>query len=355
VISKTAATITLGSLAQSYSGSPLSATATTNPTGLTVNFTYNGSSTAPTAAGSYSVVGAISDANYTGTATGTLIISRIASAVSLTSSVSPVLITNSITLTATVSITAGAPTGSVSFLDGTTLIGQGTLIGDVATLTTSSLSVGSHSITATYSGDTNFAASTSSALTELVLDFAVSTPTSGSGDGASQTISSGGTATYSLDIAPSSGTSFPTPATLTLTGLPAGAVAVVTPSTWTQLTGNSWSLPANVVLTPVTVSIQMPSQTARLEHNELHNGKLPYMILGLLLLPFAGRFRRVGKRLGGVLSVLVLLVVAVTAMAGLSGCGAAKKSSPQPQSYTITATVTSGALSHSTTITLAVN
>jgi hypothetical protein len=114
-------------------------------------------------------------------------------------------------------------------------------------------------------------------------------------------------------------------------------------------------LPANVVLTPVTVSIQMPSQTARLEHNELHNGKLPYMILGLLLLPFAGRFRRVGKRLGGVLSVLVLLVVAVTAMAGLSGCGAAKKSSPQPQSYTITATVTSGALSHSTTITLAVN
>jgi sugar lactone lactonase YvrE len=355
VISKTAATITLGSLAQSYSGSPLSATATTNPAGLTVNFTYNGSSTAPTAAGSYSVVGAISDANYTGTATGTLIISRIASAVSLTSSVSPVLITNSITLTATVSITAGAPTGSVSFLDGTTLIGQGTLIGDVATLTTSSLSVGSHSITATYSGDTNFAASTSSALTELVLDFAVSTPTSGSGDGASQTISSGGTATYSLDIAPSSGTSFPTPATLTLTGLPAGAVAVVTPSTWTQLTGNSWSLPANVVLTPVTVSIQMPSQTARLEHNELHNGKLPYMILGLLLLPFAGRFRRVGKRLGGVLSVLVLLVVAVTAMAGLSGCGAAKKSSPQPQSYTITATVTSGALSHSTTITLAVN
>jgi hypothetical protein len=114
-------------------------------------------------------------------------------------------------------------------------------------------------------------------------------------------------------------------------------------------------LPANVVLTPVTVNIQVPSQTARTEHNELPNGKLPYAILGLLLLPFAGRLRRVGKRLGGVLSVLVLLVAVVTATTGLSGCGGARKSSSQPQSYTITATITSGALSHSTTITLNVN
>jgi hypothetical protein len=35
--------------------------------GLDVNFTYNGSSTAPTAAGSYPVVATISDSNYTGT------------------------------------------------------------------------------------------------------------------------------------------------------------------------------------------------------------------------------------------------------------------------------------------------
>ena len=42
----------------------LAATATTTPSGLTVNFTYNGSSTVPTAAGSYTVVGTISDSNY---------------------------------------------------------------------------------------------------------------------------------------------------------------------------------------------------------------------------------------------------------------------------------------------------
>ena len=66
--------VILGSLAQTWSGTPISATATTNPTGLSVNFTYNGSATAPTAAGSYSVVATINDVNYAGTATGTLVI-----------------------------------------------------------------------------------------------------------------------------------------------------------------------------------------------------------------------------------------------------------------------------------------
>jgi hypothetical protein len=355
-VTKATASLVLGNLSHTYTGSPLAATATTNPTGLTVNFTYNGSSTAPTAAGSYTVVGTISDTDYSGSATGTLIISQASSAVNLTSSVNPVLTTNPTTLTATVSATQGTPTGSVSFLDGSTLIGQGTLASGVATLTISSLAVGSHSITAIYSGDTNFVASTSGALAESVLDFALSIPTSGSGSGASQTVASGGTATYTLDIAPTTGTSIPTAAALTLTGLPTGATATVTPSTWTQLTGSSWSLPANTVLAPVVLSIQLPSQTARLEHNDLYKGKLPYALLGLLLLPFAGRLRRTGKRLSGALSILILLVAGVTAMAGLSGCGSTgSKSSSQPQSYTITETITSGALSHSTTITLDVN
>jgi endonuclease/exonuclease/phosphatase family metal-dependent hydrolase len=78
VISKAVATVTLGSLAQTYDGAPKSATATTAPTGLTVNLTYNGLATAPTAAGSYAVTGTVSDANYDGFATGTLVISEAA-------------------------------------------------------------------------------------------------------------------------------------------------------------------------------------------------------------------------------------------------------------------------------------
>ncbi len=83
VISKAAATVTLGSLGQTYNGSPRSATAVTDPTGKTVEFTYNGSTTAPTAAGSYAVIGTLNDINYSGSASGTLVISKAAATVTL--------------------------------------------------------------------------------------------------------------------------------------------------------------------------------------------------------------------------------------------------------------------------------
>ncbi|MCE9611135.1 MAG: DUF6288 domain-containing protein [Chthoniobacter sp.] len=73
-IEKATASVTLGGLAQTYNGSPRSATATTNPSGLSVNFIYNGSATAPTATGSYAVTATVADLNYSGTATGTLVI-----------------------------------------------------------------------------------------------------------------------------------------------------------------------------------------------------------------------------------------------------------------------------------------
>ena len=75
-VNKAAGTVTLGSLNQTYSGAAASATAVTSPSGLTVNFTYNGASIAPTNAGSYTVIGAISDANYQGSATNTLVIAN---------------------------------------------------------------------------------------------------------------------------------------------------------------------------------------------------------------------------------------------------------------------------------------
>jgi hypothetical protein len=80
-VNKATATVTLGNLSQTYTGAPLTATATTVPSGLTVNYTYNGSSTAPTAAGSYAVVGTISDTNYQGSNTGTLVIGKATPAV----------------------------------------------------------------------------------------------------------------------------------------------------------------------------------------------------------------------------------------------------------------------------------
>ncbi len=82
-LNKATATVTLGGLAAIYDGTAKVATATTNPPSLNVTFTYNGSSTAPTAAGSYTVVGTINDPNYQGSATGTFVISQAMATVTL--------------------------------------------------------------------------------------------------------------------------------------------------------------------------------------------------------------------------------------------------------------------------------
>ena len=71
------ATVTLGNLNQTYDGTPKSATATTDPTGLTVDMTYEGSATPPTDVGSYAVVATVNNSNYAGTASGTLVIAHI--------------------------------------------------------------------------------------------------------------------------------------------------------------------------------------------------------------------------------------------------------------------------------------
>jgi hypothetical protein len=82
-IGKAAATVELGSLSQIYDGTPKAATATTDPAGLAVEFTYDGSGTAPTGAGSYAVTGTVNEANWQGSATGTLVIGKASATVML--------------------------------------------------------------------------------------------------------------------------------------------------------------------------------------------------------------------------------------------------------------------------------
>jgi hypothetical protein len=63
----------------------------------------------------------------------------------------------------------GTPTGTVNFFDGKTSLGQAALNSSgIATLSTSTLGVGTHSITARYNGDSNFGSSTSQVLSQVV-------------------------------------------------------------------------------------------------------------------------------------------------------------------------------------------
>ena len=72
MVGKANATVTLSNLTQTYTGSPLTPSATTNPAGLTI--VWDG---APqTNAGSYSVTGTIDDLNYQGLASGTFVIAK---------------------------------------------------------------------------------------------------------------------------------------------------------------------------------------------------------------------------------------------------------------------------------------
>jgi hypothetical protein len=99
-------------------------------------------------------------------------VNQDATTAAIATSANPSVSGQTVTFTATVTANApgaGIPTGTVTFLDGSTTLGTGTLNGSgVATFNTSSLSVGDHSITAVYGGDTNFSTSTSSSLSQVV-------------------------------------------------------------------------------------------------------------------------------------------------------------------------------------------
>jgi hypothetical protein len=107
----------------------------------------------------------------------------------------------SVTFAATVTSPAGGTsTGTVTFFDGTTSLGTGGLnASGVATYATTALAVGSRSITASYGGDSNYANSTSTALTETV-NVAGFAPVSGV-----PPITAGQTATINLTLYAASG------------------------------------------------------------------------------------------------------------------------------------------------------
>ena len=76
-------TVSIGNLNQTYNGTAITVTVNTTPLGLAVNFTYNGSTDAPIDAGSYTVVGTISEVSYFGSATNTLVIAKANATVTL--------------------------------------------------------------------------------------------------------------------------------------------------------------------------------------------------------------------------------------------------------------------------------
>jgi len=93
-------------------------------------------------------------------------VNKAATTTTLTSSRNPSNPGQRVTFRATVA--PSAATGTVQFFDGSTLIGTDTLVGGVASFSTSSLSLGAHSVTAQYGGNANYNGSASAVLTQTV-------------------------------------------------------------------------------------------------------------------------------------------------------------------------------------------
>ena len=180
--STTLATVALSGGVASYTTSKLV------PGTYIVTATYNGNAKFGTSASS----------------TETVTVSQDATTAVVTSSVSSPVFGQSVTLKATVTASApgsGAPTGSVTFYDGTVSLGSATLDGSgVATLKTTALPVGSNSITVVYSGDSNFQNSTSAALAITVVQDGTKTQLTSS----SSTASAGQSVTFTATVLPSS-------------------------------------------------------------------------------------------------------------------------------------------------------
>jgi len=184
--STAAGTVTLyDGLTSIGSGTAISGVATLSLTSLAVGShsitaVYGGSATYTTSTSSAVTVTVTSSSSLTATST------------TLVTSATSATVGTSITLTA--SVVPSAATGTVYFYDGTTSVGSGTLSSGIATETTTGLAVGTHTVTAVYSGSTTYATSTSNAVA-IVITAASTTSSSSCGLGTGAYVLSAGSAT----------------------------------------------------------------------------------------------------------------------------------------------------------------
>jgi Pro-kumamolisin, activation domain/Bacterial Ig-like domain (group 3) len=129
-------------------------------------------STSALAVGSHSITGVYSgNAGYATSTSSPLshTVNKASSSTTVISSHNPSVFGQSVTFTATVAAVApgsGTPTGTVTFKNGATVLGTGTLSSGKATFSTSALAVGPHSITGIYSGSIHYNTGISAVLTE---------------------------------------------------------------------------------------------------------------------------------------------------------------------------------------------
>ena len=150
VIVPAAATATLGNLSQIYGGTAKSVSVTTDPTNLAVSVTYNGSASAPTNTGSYSVVAIVTDPNDRGTNTATSQITAKALTVSGITAASTVYdSTTTAKLGGTAALLTAEAPGQGTTSDGKPYTGDTVTVGGIPAGTLALKDVGTRAVTIT--------------------------------------------------------------------------------------------------------------------------------------------------------------------------------------------------------------
>ncbi len=239
------------------------------------------------------------------------------------------------------------PTGTVQFFTGKTALGIPVQVKSlIATLTTSALPAGSDSITAVYSGDSNFLGSTSSAavLTVGNPDFEISV------NPGNVIISGSGPGTANVLLTPGPGVGFVGTVSLSCSGLPTGSTCAFLPAQ-PNLNGS----------TPQTVALTItkpPEQAAAIRR--AHSSLVQRLVGSLAVASLACAFLFSWPRKKRALQLVAFLILAglLSAMCGCQGGAsisvAPTGSSISTTSFVVTVTATGGAgvqaVSHTVTL-----
>jgi hypothetical protein len=252
-----------------------------------------------------------------------------------------------VTFTASVSPSSGSgtPTGTVTFYNGTTILGTGTIAGGAATFSTSTLAAGTYSITATYGGDMNFASSTSTAIQQVIVSPSFTLAFSPS----SLTITAGQSGTSTLTVTPTGG--FNQSISLACSGLPAHATCTFSPAAITPAGGS--------VTSTLTVATDVASAELHRPDPQIPGSHRGQNILAAFLLAGIGslvRLRRHRGRTWQALRLMLLLPLLLGfAATAFTGCGGANPNTTPTGTSTVTVTATAGTQTQSATLTVVIH
>src|SRR5277367_878591 len=239
----------------------------------------------------------------------------------------------SVTFTASIAPQSGSgtPTGSAIFLDGQTQIGTSPLSAGSSTFSSTSLLAGTHSITATYSGDATYAESTSAPVS-ITVGTAPTPDYSLSVSNSSLTVIQGSSGNLTITVTPKNG--FKQTLALVCSGLPAGASCSFNPQSVNPASGP--------VSTIVTVQAPPAAPSAILLNEPFSRSRdAALCIFAMLLAGIAGASGNKRSVRGNVRLVQTMLASAIFAALLMSaGCaGLASSQNPtQPAPYVVTVT-----------------